>query len=309
MTASSYSAATPQTDSRWLDRKAEGFFWYEDPVVEEDPEPTKEEPAPAPSAPPPVPEPKAEIPPPPTQPVPLSAAWIRQNMQKYLDAAIDNPTPENVAAFLYLQRHVMDKSTAFMDATEEVTLGRSGLDQIDRRPLASFAGNVVDDVAAANQASILKKISEVAGLFFFTDGSAVASAQEGVIDMVSTKGFDVIRLLAPGVVPKTPKPSDRVDEGFSEQMGIESFPAVVLISADGTYDVLSQGAVSLQELHTRLLVGAKRMSLITDEEFNSTRPYGRFSHLAVDLPKDIQTQDGSVPIPQSDIIKAFNGGM
>ncbi|MFC1354247.1 MAG: conjugal transfer protein TraF [gamma proteobacterium symbiont of Clathrolucina costata] len=129
-----FSMSAPASDagdgSRWLDRKAEGYFWYKSEPEKETEQKNKEEPAP------PITQ---ETSPSQEGPAPLSSAWIRANIQGYLDAAIDNPTAENVAAYLYIQKYAMDKSFAFMDASQEVTLGHSAFDEINRRPTATFA--------------------------------------------------------------------------------------------------------------------------------------------------------------------------
>ena len=93
-------------------REEEGWFWYE----------REPDPAPAPKLPlpeqPPVPaEPQVSETAPEGQ-KPLSAQWIREHIGAYRDAAIDDPTPQNVALYLYLQRVALDKSSRFAAATQ-----------------------------------------------------------------------------------------------------------------------------------------------------------------------------------------------
>src|SRR5690554_2562082 len=87
--APSIMALETQEAQRFYERKAEGWFWYEvEPEPVEEPEP-------------PVPEPLTELTPQkieqpqtpsPTAPEPFSAAWVRENLPKYLDAAWNEPT-------------------------------------------------------------------------------------------------------------------------------------------------------------------------------------------------------------------------
>jgi hypothetical protein len=51
-------------------------------------------------------------------PAPLSAAWLRANLERFRDQAIDDPSPRNVALYLYLQRLVLDKAERFAEATQ-----------------------------------------------------------------------------------------------------------------------------------------------------------------------------------------------
>lgn len=74
----------------------------------------------------------------------FSAEWFRENLPKYKDLAWNNPTVENVRTFLYLQRFAIDRSEQFSDATELAVVGDPFLDEITRRPAATFASQQVD---------------------------------------------------------------------------------------------------------------------------------------------------------------------
>ena len=62
-------------------------------------------------------------------------------MEHYRDKAIDNPSPENVAAYYYLQRVMMDKAQRFTDMARRVVMSDPLLDENQRRPIATFAAN------------------------------------------------------------------------------------------------------------------------------------------------------------------------
>lgn len=88
--------------TRFIERKSEGWFFYKDP---------KElPPPPSPILVPPKPADTANKAPDKDQQEPFSVSWLRENMPKLLDAAIDNPSKENVEAYMYAQRVAMDKS-------------------------------------------------------------------------------------------------------------------------------------------------------------------------------------------------------
>jgi conjugal transfer pilus assembly protein TraF len=70
----------------------------------------------------------------PPGPLPLSAAWFRKNLESYRDRAIDDPSSENVAAYYYLQRVMMDKAHRFTDVAREVVMSDPFLDENQRRP-------------------------------------------------------------------------------------------------------------------------------------------------------------------------------
>jgi len=103
----------------------------------------------------------------PEGPKPLSAQWIREHIGAYRDAAIDDPTPQNVALYLYLQRVALDKSSRFAAATQRAVQRDPFLDEITRRPTATFAANLTNRQAGGNRDDLLRRIAETAGVLFF----------------------------------------------------------------------------------------------------------------------------------------------
>ena len=294
-----FSQASNSNQGRWLDGNADGWFWYDDPKPE--PELEAEEALPEP------PKMVIQAPPVTAGPAPLSSAWIRENIQSYLDSAIDNPTPENVSAFLYIQRYAMDKSFAFMDAQQETTLGHPVFDEINRRPTATFANRKLDESASGKQKSIITKISRHSGLFLFLDGSEASIAQLQVINLLQRyQGFDLVKIAVSPLPPALNTSDVRFDNGHSEMMGVTSAPSVVLVRSDGVFDVISQAPVSLADLEKRLLVGAKRLAIISDEEFNNTRPIANIGDNLIGSPFQANAAD-TLPIAAKDIISAFSG--
>lgn len=295
----STNAEPSKTNENWLERKSEGFFWYKDPQETETPE---EEPPPAPS---------------PTTSVittqdrasenpltPLSTAWLKINIPKYLEAAIDDPSPENVAAFLYLQKYAMDKSFAFMDGMQEVVLGNAMLDESTRRPTSTFGNRQLDDIATSNTESLVNRIGKTAGLFFFLDTSKASLAQANVVDMFERHYSFSTVWISVGPSPSIPGKDIRPSSGHVEMMGVKQLPALVLLSADGTYDVIAQSLVSLSDIKHRVLIGAKRLALISSEEFNSTRPVANIiAPLAGFDSIELEQSSSGLPIKQSQIIQ------
>ena len=214
-------AQTLNTEKRWLDRKAEGYFWYKDHFEPEKKKPKEKEPPKHPA--PPV----ASIP---AGPAPLSSAWLRENMQHYLDNAIDNPTVENISAYLLIQKHAMDKSFAYMDATEAATLGNPMLDEINKRPLANFAKKELDSLATENKTQMINNISQKAGLFVFMDGSAASTAQSTIIDMLKRNhNFSIINIAVEPLATSNTATNVQQDTGHSAQLMIKDIPAIVML--------------------------------------------------------------------------------
>jgi conjugal transfer pilus assembly protein TraF len=204
----------------------------------------------------------------------------------------------------------MDKSFAFMDAQQQVTLGHPVFDEINRRPTATFANRKLDDAASSNNRDVISKISSNSGLFFFFDGSEASMAQMGVLDMlVRNHEFDIVKISVAPIPQALQEQGIRIDNGHGAQMGVTTVPAIVLVRPDGVFDIISQAPVSLNDLKKRLLVGAKRLAVISEDEFNSTRPINNINlNLADSQPKAIQPSTNNLPIPAKDIVNAFSGG-
>lgn len=254
-------------DSGFFSRHAEGWFWYQDPV-EEEPELVPE---PVPVMPPPAPSEPMETEPPLK---PFTIAWVRQALDKYKEAAWNDPTPENVKAYFLLQRFVIDRSNKFADVAQQVTVGNALLDETLRRPLANFVTYDVDKAAFAATNELLKKISQHTGLFFFFKSSCpYCEAQAPLLKHIEKLGFKVIAVSIDGGSLKSAQFEDtRQDSGQAQALKVRSTPTIFLMDEKGTFETLAISAVSLPELKERILLSALRTGLITEDEFKKTQP-------------------------------------
>lgn len=266
-------------DSRFINRKAEGWFWYEtapeepEPVVEPEPEIVAIEQTAEPA-----PEPTAK-----QGPAPLSAAWFRKNLGKYKDAAWDNPTLENLQAYLYLQRFAMDRSEQFADVAEMAVTGNPLLDEMSRRPTATFGSQKVDQVAGRLRDEAVSKLAESVGVFFFYDEEdEYSTAMAPLVKLLEMSNFTIMAISESG----EPIPGHehdfnyRADAGHAEQLGITTLPALFLASPEGQFASIGQGLMSMTDMTNRMLVVAKREGWITDEQFNKTKPLTSYDNIA-----------------------------
>lgn len=280
-------AASVDDGGRWLRGGADGWFFYR-----ERPEPSEPEasalsrpaaaappaapvvptpPAPADAA-PSAPQARAEAP---SSPAPLTAAWFRQNLESFRDRALDNPTPENVQAFLFLQRIMLDKAQRFTDATAEAVAGNPALDANSERPLATFAAQRMDEIAAQAEAALLGHLAGRAGLlFFFRPDCAACDQQAPVLETLSRlHGFNILavsldgRPLSSGLFPRFAR-----DVGQAATLGVQRTPALFLMRPPGEVVPISQGVLSLAELRSRILLQARTAGWISEEAWRKTRP-------------------------------------
>lgn len=296
-----YTQAEEQTSTRWIDRKAEGYFWYHDhDEVESKKDETPPEVTPTQHS--PIPPAKEE-----PKRIDFSTAWIRENLPKYMDQAIDNPTDENVTAYLLLQKRSMDKAFVFTDAVQMVAQSNPLLDPNNERPTAAFASKSLDALTSAKRDSLIQRISQNTALIYFMDNSDLTKIQNPIVDVIERNlDFALARI---AVEPLDPSVSAgkaiKKNAGHNQQMNIVHYPALVLIRGDGVFDVIAQAPVSLSDFTQRTFMSAKRLGVISEDEFNSTRPLRNIA--TKNNVEAFVSPTPSVPVPSNQVINELNG--
>lgn len=256
-------------ESSFLKRSQEGWFWYREVEPPEPPEEQKEADKPvSPPTPPPIAIPQG--------PPALSTAWLRENMQKYLDNAQDNPSEENVQAYLLLQNLALKKSLIFSDVAQSSVTGHPVLDSNNDRPISTFGGNAMDFQADAARRKLLAQISANAGLFIFFDATPISMAYLKIVDGTRSGYNFSTKYISIDNAPKDNHTNFIPDAGHAQLMGITTFPSTVLVSPDGSFSVVARSALSQQELEQRILITARKMKIISYEDFDSTRSFKNF---------------------------------
>lgn len=272
----SFAVADAQpTSSFWQDGR-EGWFFYQTPPVEEvvEPEPEPEKtPMPATTTdvtpPPPAPAP----PPSAAAPEPLSAEWFRQNLDRYADEAWNNPTPENVRAYMYMQRYVMDRAQAFSEAAELAVLGDPILDETSRRPTAGAAARRLTEQATRQRDATVRALGEQVGIFFFYHSQCDSCMQMLPVVRELERDFALIPISLDGEdLPGNPFPNMRIDQGHAQQIGIPRAPALYLAAPGEVFEPIAHSPVSLDDARHRILIGAYRQGWISDAEMMAARP-------------------------------------
>jgi conjugal transfer pilus assembly protein TraF len=204
----------------------------------------------------------------------LSAAWFRKNLEHYRDRAIDNPSAENVAAYYYLQRVMMDKANRFTDVARHVVTADPLLDENRRRPIATFAANETNRLAGVATEQALTSVARQAGiLFFFRSDCPYCHIQAPLLAVLEKRfGFKVYAVSLDG----RPMPGElyldfHADHGQARLLGVASTPAMYLMKPPDELLPLSQGALSLDELTGRILSAAHGSGWIDDARFDATR--------------------------------------
>lgn len=260
----------------FYDGKGEGWLFHnwqapvEEPVKEEPEKPEVESPTPVEE----VEEKVAEDVSP--KDVFLSAAWLRENMQVYMDRAIDNPTPENIAAYAYLQKVAVDKSHRFTEGMQEAVVMDPLLDENTRRPLAGAGGKAANRAAKAASKKALSELSKVAGIWFFYRSDCPYCEIEAPLlkSLQDRYGIKTYAISIDGrPMPGGFFPDFKKDNGQAEKLEVIQTPAMFVVRP-GTRDIvpLGQTLLSGEELEDRLILVTRKMGLLPEETYEKTKP-------------------------------------
>ncbi|MCK5531589.1 MAG: conjugal transfer protein TraF [Halopseudomonas aestusnigri] len=251
--------------------KERGWFWYEEPVEEA----TEEKPEPEQAA-VPVEQPEAEET---TQPEELeprvgSVAWIRANLPMLRDKAIEDPTDENIQAYYYAQRLMLDMSERFARRTNEVISSDPFLDEDLRSPASNAAAEAIAKDAVAKRDMLLERVAGKAALIFFYEGNNCRMCGPTISSLESLAHrykFTVMAVSMDGAaLPGNPFGPTQYDSGLAEHLGVLTTPAIAIALPPNSTEIVSYSAVSMEAASMRILNASKRLNIITENELHAT---------------------------------------
>ncbi|RZI60424.1 MAG: conjugal transfer protein TraF [Pseudomonas sp.] len=250
---------------QFFSRKSEGWYWYIDPRDEVKPEPPKVQP-PKPSA------KTAE----PAKAAPFSVEWLRTNMPKLLDAAINDPTKENVEAYLYAQRVTMDKSQRYAEQSQRVVAADPFLDENNRVPIASYTKPFFLRQAQEGKLEALKHVATVGGLWVFFDSKCNFCQPQVNTANELAKKYGLITKFISMDGKGLPNVKQFVrDSGQAKRLNLKITPTTVLVVPPNNFFVVSQGIMAQDQLSDRILLAADSNALLPKELSAKMNSYDR----------------------------------
>ena len=243
--------------------------------------------------------------------IPLTTAWLRINLPRYLDLAIDNPTPSNVLAYLYLQRLVMDRSQRFSDAVREAVTGNPLLDEVSRRSVSSFGAAIRDQESAIAKDALLRLLKDrISLIYVFDPADPGSSSFSKIIGSLRDEYGIYVRAARTGENDDgSGYFTDAASGGhLPAVLGIAVLPAVYVYTGSSDLIPLVQGYISRTELADRLLLVSHREGIVSDQEYAAVLPV-RTSAGAddVDLYPEFTTVGSGALVQPSDLVKYFEG--
>lgn len=221
----------------YFDRSREGWFWFRGPKI-----PKKEI----------APNPNTSIP----ERLPPTMKEIREMTQKLLDRAWEEPTQENLHAYLAYQQLIFNRNDRFVDAWRRVLIAYPELDPSVDEPTVTAGLSIARAEKTRRQDEKLFALAQTKGLlYFFSANCPLCEVQSPILaTFVSSYGFPVVAISVDGSEEPLVGPA-RVDLGAAARLGVTKTPALFLADPkSGEIVRVGTGLLSVEDLGSRLLL-------------------------------------------------------
>ena len=266
------------SQSRWWQRSDEGWFFYHDPPKEEKKEEEnvenqflpgdqdrilelKEEKEEKPlQATPPTASLRGaspEIP----QPAPLFTEILKKKGEEVLSRAMENPTIQNVKAYIDHNNLMIKLSENFSIAWQKALMIYPELQS--PVPTSDADKDIYFRVESEKEKDVLYELSREAGLFFFYSASCPYCERQAkhLKRFLSEYPLFIVKpvTMDGGVFEEFPETVP--DNGISLKLGVEKVPAIFLAFPPDRFERISAGLLTAEELKRRLILYAKKIDV------------------------------------------------
>ena len=189
---------------------------------------------------------------------PFSVEWLRAKMPILLDRAMNNPTEENVRAYKYAERMMIDMASNFADQSQNVVRNDPMLDQNVRFPTSQMARQSALYQIDKAREGIIQHLSTKCGVWFFFDTKCrFCESQFKVIKLLEEKyGIETRYISLDGNIFKGMNRNKVLFDKGGERakiLGIKLTPATVLVLPPDQTALISHGASSLNDLEEKMV--------------------------------------------------------
>lgn len=217
----------------FFERKAEGWHWYRDQESE-----IREQ------------ESGRKLTQTPTQAIEKQ----RKNLETKLHAAIVEPTPENLMAYITAQKTLMDQSQRFSEMWKQVVMTTPSLDETLQHPVDQNAQHIYYAEKNKELTKRIKALAKEYGLFFFFKGKCPYCHDFAPIvkHFAKKHGWSVLSVsMDGGTVAEFP--NARVNNGIATRLQVAHVPALIAFHPrSGKMIPLAYGMVSESEIEERI---------------------------------------------------------
>lgn len=196
---------------------------------------------------------------------------LRAEVERRLERAIMDPTPEHVSAYLEANAFILGKAHRFQVAWERTRFANPQYDWTASHPVANFATAEENERVMREKSVFLKSLGEEAGILFVVraDDPLSELAARSLASFARTNGIEVLvasdrPVTYPGLPPSKPY------NALVASLGLTRLPAAVLVPnpamvAAGTIThpalranprptLFATGVLSVEDLGSRLML-------------------------------------------------------
>ena len=193
---------------------------------------------------------------PPASSAPAQIERLRRALEESRAAAVLDPTPDNVAAYLYLQQDSLQRAATFSDVFRRVVWSTPELDYTLSRPAGALAKQLWSDERRSMQDNALATLGERYGLIYLGDAGCVGCRVFGPLlrAFALRHGLDVLAVSMTGEALEG-WPEAVPDNGRAAQLGLAGAPVPALVLYDtqtGQAIPVAFGVVAEDQLAERI---------------------------------------------------------
>lgn len=186
---------------------------------------------------------------------------LRLEAQKRLNAAVMDPTEENLKQYLAINTLMLEKSTVFAQRWKETLWANPNFDHTVIHPNANFAQVVLKDESKQEKESVLAQLAKNSGLVILVqNGCSFCGLMAPVIQKLQLEtGIEALAISIKGSIPQE-WPDAKPDNGIVKRLMTLSgsvptvTPAFFLVDRKGEQaQLIASGALSLEDLKDRLV--------------------------------------------------------
>ncbi len=201
--------------------------------------------------------------------------WLRKNMPVLHERFIDNPSKENAAAYLYVQRVALDKAQRAQEALTQAINEDPLLNENNRVPYASMGSQSIRNADYLAQQQAVKEMGEQGGMVLFVDGACrFCTMQIPIVTTLKNNyGMETLVVSIDGKAPRGYTGPLVTDNGLFKKLNLKLTPSLVYVPRPRGYTnddpnqylIVSQGFYASDELVKMLAFAGHGTKLLSQE--------------------------------------------
>ncbi len=194
-----------------------------------------------------------------------SVKGLREEVEKRLDAAVMNPTPEAIALYLQANAFLIQKAGVFAESWKRALVNNPRFDWTAVRPAVNVVSSAISHEREGRMLREVKRMGRDYGFVFFGDDSVMTRMMLAQVrEFAQENAFEVAYVAAAGAEAMLPQA--RSDAGLSRVIagGVSQFPALVLVKRDekdpSRARLVATGAADAMTIARNTIAAALEMS-------------------------------------------------